>query len=112
MKGLFFVVFLLLFSLVLPAQKMLLPVPYHCQGNPYNPSLPPDSGYPSPPNTWCTVACLHMLFDYYDHMGNNTTPLPGPQIASVANTDDAGGVTGGHAEPTQQMPGEQHILVR
>jgi hypothetical protein len=97
MKNLIFVIFLLLFSLVLPAQKMLLPVPYHCQGNPHNPTfLPPDPGYPPPPNFWCTVACLHMLFDYYDHMGNDTTPLPGPQIASVSNTDDVAGLFGGH----------------
>jgi len=97
MKKLFFVIFLLLFSLVLPAQKMLLPVPYHCQGNPENPLLQPDPGYPPAPNNWCTVACLHMLFDYYDHMGNNTTPLPGPQIACVSNTDDIAGIVGGHA---------------
>ncbi len=97
MKKLFFIVFVLLFSLVLPAQKMLLQVPYHCQGNMHNLALlPPDPGYPPPPNNWCTVACLHMLFDYYDHMGNNTTPLPGPQIASVANTDDVAGLYGGH----------------
>lgn len=94
MKKLFFIVFMLLFSLILPAQKMLLQVPYHCQGNPYNLALlPPDPGYPPPPNNWCTVACLHMLFDYYDHMGNNDTAnLPGPQIASVCNTDDVAGL--------------------
>ncbi len=97
MKKLFVVLCLLLFTLVLPAQKMLLPVPYHCQGNVHNLALlPPDPGYPAPPNYWCTVACLHMLFDYYDHMGNNTTPLPGPQIASVSNTDDVAGIMGGH----------------
>lgn len=94
MKSLFFVVFLLLFSFILPAQTMLLPVPYHSQGSPW---FTPGPGYPPSPNNWCTVACLHMLFDYYDHMGNDTISLPARQIASVCNTDDIGGVTGGHA---------------
>jgi hypothetical protein len=86
----FFVVCLLSLGLILTAQTMLLPVPYHSQGSPW---FPADPGYPPypPKNNWCTVACLHMLFDYYDHMGNNTTPLPALQIASVCNTDDVGG---------------------
>ncbi len=89
MKKLFFFVLLLSFSLVLPAQKMLLPVPYHSQGAPNN---PPDSGYIYPPkNDWCTVACLHMLFDYYDHMGNKPSPFPSVQIASVCNTGNIAG---------------------
>jgi hypothetical protein len=82
-----------LFTLMLSAQTMLLPVPYHSQGSPW---FSPDSGYPAPPNNWCTVACLHMLFDYYDHMGNEASPFPAQQIAAVCNTDDAAGVTGGH----------------
>jgi hypothetical protein len=92
MKKLVVVVFLLLFSFVLPAQKMLLPVPYHSQGSPW---FPADPGYPPypPANNWCTVACLHMLFDYYDHMGNKPVPPPAVQIASVCNTDGSGAGT-------------------
>ena len=97
MKKIFMTFCFLLSSFVLDAQKLLLPVPYHCQGNPDNPLLEPDPGYPPEPNTWCTVACLHMLFDYYDHIDNSTTPLPGPQIASVSNTDDIAGLFGGHS---------------
>ncbi len=84
MKKLFLIVSLLSFCFALNAQTMLLPVPYHSQGSPW---FPPDSGYPAFPNNWCTVACLHMLFDYYDHMENNATPFPSQQIASVCNTD-------------------------
>jgi hypothetical protein len=87
-----FVVCLLLFGVMLTAQTMLLPVPYHSQGSPW---FSADSGYPPfpPKNNWCTVACLHMLFDYYDHMGNNTNPFPSIQIASVCNTDGIGAGT-------------------
>jgi hypothetical protein len=90
MKELIVVVFLLLFSLILPAQKMLLPVPYHGQGDVL-------SGYPPLPNNWCTVACLHMLFDYYDHMDDNPVPPVPLQIASVCNTDDVAGTGSAHA---------------
>ena len=90
MKKLVIVVFLLLlFTLILPAQKMLLPVPYHSQGDTL-------SGYPPMPNTWCTVACLHMLFDYYDHMDDNPVPPPAHQIASACNTDDVAGTGSPH----------------
>ena len=74
-----------------------LPVPYHTQGNGF---WPPDPGYPPAPNNWCTVACLHMLFEYYEFFPNQTGIyglFPAQEIANVCNTDDVAGVAGGWA---------------
>ncbi len=46
-----------------------------------------EPGNPALPNHWCTVACLDMIFDFYDSMGHGNPPLPQQEIASVANTN-------------------------
>jgi len=72
-------------------------------GNPDCTEPPPftGAGY-SAQNMWCTIACLHMLMDYWDNRANNPaapagTALPQEQIAHVANVNDVGGL-GGAAE--------------
>ncbi|MFQ5906145.1 MAG: C39 family peptidase, partial [bacterium] len=62
------------------ADYSLVAVPYHSQIAEGNPAVP---------NNWCSVACINMLFDYYED-------VPGPpfcqvEIAMVVNTDDAAG---------------------
>ena len=56
-----------------------------------------------PANTWSAVACIHMLFDYWSHIGNSQGIYDGGQegkmypqeeIAHVANINDVAGVHG------------------
>ena len=71
---------------------------YSQAGNPN-----PNPIAPASPNYWCTVACLHMLFDYWDGVGNVPGIFPGglagnfmPQeeIAIVINVNDVQGIHG------------------
>ncbi|NLH47910.1 MAG: hypothetical protein GX444_04815, partial [Myxococcales bacterium] len=69
---------------------------YSQAGNPN-----PNPIAPGSPNYWCTVACLHMLFDYWDDIGNAPGLYPGgllggnllPQeeIGWVVNVNDVQG---------------------
>jgi len=73
---------------------------YYSQfGNPNPAPIAPGST-----NYWCTVACLHMLFDYWDSVGNlpgiypggllGGNMLPQEEIAWVVNVNDAQGIFG------------------
>ena len=61
---------------------------------------PNDCGF-YPANTWSAVACLHMLFDYWDHIGNSQgvyegglegNMYPQEEIAHVANINDVAAI--------------------
>jgi hypothetical protein len=67
-------------SLSFAAERTLLPVPYHSQIG---------EGNPLAPNNWCTVACMNMVFDYYEEVPGS--PFCQPEIAMVTNTDDVAG---------------------
>ncbi|MCX8015220.1 MAG: hypothetical protein N2748_04300, partial [candidate division WOR-3 bacterium] len=90
-----------------PPNFACIPVPYHSQ---LNQNAPPqgwpawgEPNNPNRPNNWCTVACLDMIFAFYDRLsganGNAIPPIPHPfpplpqtEISQVANTN---GATGG-----------------
>lgn len=83
--GLFIIVSLCIFNLY--GVQMVLPVPYHSQGSPFQPPAP---GFPYPPaNGWCGVAALMMVFDYYDCIEQESTSVGWPswQIYHAANTN-------------------------
>jgi hypothetical protein len=76
---------------VMGQQVFQLPVPYHSQIPQWQWPAWGEPGNPRYPNGWCTVACLDMIFDYYDAMGHPNPPLPQQEIACVANTNNPGG---------------------
>lgn len=87
------------FSSVQGAPTPLLPfrlaVPYHSQvpaGTPGYPQNWPffEPGNPAVPNGWCTVACIDMLFNYYEsgRASHANQKTPQQEIAAVANTND------------------------
>jgi hypothetical protein len=76
---------------VMSQQVFQLAVPYHSQIPQWQWPAWGEPGNPRYPNGWCTVACLDMIFDYYDAMGHPNPPLPQQEIACVANTNNPGG---------------------
>jgi len=64
-----------------------------------NSDCPLGAGFSSA-NMWCTVACLHMMMDYWDNRANNpifpVPMLPQEQIGHVANVNQV--ATAGPAE--------------
>jgi hypothetical protein len=72
---------------VMSQQVFQLAVPYHSQIPQWQWPAWGEPGNPRYPNGWCTVACLDMIFDYYDAMGHPNPPLPQQEIACVANTN-------------------------
>jgi hypothetical protein len=69
------------FQIILNYHSQIPKSEWNAWGEPGNPP------YDSIGNGWCTVACLDMIFDYYDKMGHPNPPLPQQEIAAVANTN-------------------------
>jgi hypothetical protein len=75
-------------------------VAYHSQIPVGDPNLPPnwpfgEPGNPAMPNGYCTVACIDMLFNYWNdpagHVAPPGSPQPQLEIAAAANTNDPRG---------------------
>ncbi|MBE7560742.1 hypothetical protein HS125_18085 [bacterium] len=65
---------------------------YFAQVGNGNPDAPAGGAGFSPANKWCTVAAVHMLFDYWDNRADNPTGpgvvrLPQDQIGHVCNVN-------------------------
>jgi hypothetical protein len=87
---------------------------YHSQIPAGDPSLPPNWPFgepnnPAMPNGFCTVACIDMLFNYWNdpavHQLVPTVQLPQKEIAAVANTNDprgGGGWVGTQADDARR----------
>lgn len=65
---------------------------YYSQVGNGNPDCPQGGAGFGPANMWCTVACLHMLMDYWDNRADNpstglATRLPQDQVGHVCNVN-------------------------
>jgi len=104
-----------------PPQTAMIFFKFHSQYNPTHYGIP-NWGEPGNPgnfplrNNWCTVACLDMIFSFYDGLGGPPPhpagpPWPQQQIKAVANTDGAtGGPWGGTYEDDARRASHFSVL--